>query len=155
MPEPGDEAPRFTLPDAEFRPFALKAFRGRPVLLVFFPAAFSPACTQRVLELQRRLAGLDAMHVQVAGVSVDGPYALRAFASACRLAFPLLSDFHRETTRLYGLEDDNFLGLRGVSRPAVFLIDPDGVVQYRWVADRHGVHPDYDELLRTAKAMSG
>ena len=155
MPELGDEAPRFTLPDAEFRPFALKAFRGRPVLLAFFPAAFSPVCTREVLELQKRLVGFDAVRVQVAGVSVDGPYALRAFASAHGLAFPLLSDFHRETIRLYGLEDDNFLGLRGVSRRAVFVIDPEGVIRYRWVADRPGVHPDYNEVLRIAKAISG
>lgn len=134
MVETGDQAPRFTLPDGEFRPFALKAYLGRPVLLAFFPAAFSPVCTREILALQARLQRFDAGGAQVAGISVDGPYALNGFAQQHDVRFPLLSDFHRETIRAYGVEDPNFLGLQGV-------------VRYRCVADRPGSEPDYEELL--------
>lgn len=147
MVETGDQAPRFTLPDGEFRPFALKAYLGRPVLLAFFPAAFSPVCTRELLALQARLQRFDSAGAQVAGISVDGPYTLGAFAQQHGLRFPLLSDFHRETIRAYGVEDPNFLGLQGVARRAVFQIDHEGVVRYRWVADRPGSEPDYEELL--------
>ena len=151
--EVGHEAPRFTLPDTEFRPFPLKAYLGRPVLLAFFPAAFSPVCTAELSELQRRLPGLEVVRVQVAGISVDGPYALRAFAEAHGITFPLLSDFHRDTIRAYGVEDSNFLGLRDVARRALFLIDAAGVVRYRWIAERPRNRPDYDELVRAVQAL--
>lgn len=150
----GGEGPRFTLPDTEFRPFPLKAYFGRPVLLAFLPAAFSPVCTAELSELQRRLPGLDAAGVQVAGISVDSPYALRAFAREHGITFALLSDFHRDTIRAYGVEDSNFLGLRGVARRALFLIDAEGVVRYRWVADRPRSQPDYDELMRAVRALN-
>lgn len=88
----GQPAPRFTLPDGEFRPFPPKACLGRPVLLAFFPAVFSPPCTAELLDLQGRLP-----------------------ARQHGIAFPLLGDFHRETIRAYEVEDTDFLGLRGVA----------------------------------------
>jgi peroxiredoxin len=154
MMKNGEQAPRFTLPDAEFRPFALRAVIGRPVMLAFFPAAFSPVCTRELDELQRRLPDLEAAGIQVAGISVDGPYALRAFAEQHSITFPLLSDFHRETIRAYGVEDPTFLGLQGVAKRALFLLDAEGIVRYTWVADRPYAEPDYDELFRVVREMT-
>lgn len=154
MVEVGGEAPRFTLPDSEFRPFPLKAYRGRPVLLAFFPAAFSPVCTREIVEIQRRLPTLEASDVQVAGISVDGPYTLRAFAAQHAVTFPLLSDFHRETIRAFGVEDTNFLGLQGVAQRALFVIDHEGIVRYAWVPDRPRTEPDYDEVVQTARELA-
>jgi len=154
MVETGDQAPRFTLPDGEFRPFVLKAYLGRPVLLAFFPAAFSPVCTREILALQARLQQFDVAGAQVAGISVDGPYALNGFAHQHGVRFPLLSDFHRETIRAYGVEDANFLGLQGVAKRAIFLIDHEGVVRYRWIADGSGSEPDYEELLLAVQRVA-
>lgn len=154
MVDVGQPAPRFTLPDGEFRPFPLKAYLGRPVLLAFFPAVFSPVCSREILALQDRLAALEAASVQPAGISVDGPYALRAFARQHGVAFPLLSDFHRETIRAYDVEDTDFLGLRGVARRAIFLIDGEGIIRYRWVAERPQAEPDYEEILRAVERLS-
>lgn len=151
MVKHGEQAPRFTLPDTEFQPFALKAFLGRPVMLAFFPAAFSPVCVRELAELQKRSPDLEAASIQVAGISVDGPYALRAFAEQHGITFPLLSDFHRETIRAYGVEDPDFLGLPGVARRALFLVDAEGIVRYTWVADRPHAEPDYDEVFRAVK----
>ncbi|MGH2404558.1 MAG: redoxin domain-containing protein [bacterium] len=150
----GESPPTFTLPDGEFRPFPLKAYLGRPVLLAFVPAVFSPICTREILALQERLAALETANVQVAGISVDGPYALRAFARQHGVAFPLLSDFHRETIQAYDVEDTDFLGLRGVARRATFLIDAEGIIRYRWVAEKPRVEPDYEDILRAVKALS-
>jgi peroxiredoxin len=151
----GQEALPFTLPDAEFRPFALKAYRGRPVLLAFFPAAFSPVCVSELAELQKRLPAFEAAGVLVAGISVDGPYALLACARQYGITFPLLSDFHREVIRAYGVEDPDFLGLQGVARRAVFLIDGEGTVRYKWVAQRPRHEPNYEQLLRVVQGRRG
>lgn len=144
----------FALPDGEFRPFPLRAYLGRSVLLAFVPAFFSPVCSREIVALQERLAVLEATNVQVAGISVDGPYALRAFVRQHGIAFPLLSDFHRETIRAYDVEDTDFLGLRGVARRAIFLIDGKGIVRYRWVAERPRAEPDYEEILRAVEGLS-
>lgn len=154
MTERGQEAPRFTLPDIEFQSFALKAFSGRPVLLAFFPAAFSPVCTREILELQKLLPAFEAASIQLAGISVDGPYALRAFAQQYAVPFPLLSDFHHETIRAYGVEDSNFLGLQGVARRAIFLIDADGTLRYKWIAERQRTEPDYEQLLQAVRELT-
>lgn len=154
MNEADQPAARFTLPDGEFRPFPLKAYLGKPVLLAFVPAVFSPACSREILALQERLAAPQFTNVQVAAISVDSPYTLRAFARQHDIAFPLLSDFHRETIRAYDVEDPDFLGLRGVARRAIFLIDGEGVIRYRWVAERPRDEPDYEEILRAVEGLS-
>lgn len=153
MVDRGQQAPRFNLPDSQFRPFPLEAYLGRPVVLVFFPAVFSPVCTRELAELQTRLPALASRGVQVAGISVDGPYALRAFAQQHGISFPLLSDFHRETIRAYEIEDPNFLGLQGAARRAIFLVDADGVIRYKWVADRPRTEPDYEELQEAVRSL--
>jgi len=122
--------------------------------LAFFPAVFSPVCTREMVELQRRLPALEAAGVQVAGISVDGPYTVRALARQHGITFPLLSDFHREAIRAYGVVDADFLGLQGVARRAVFLLDREGIVRYRWVADRPRVEPDYEQLFEAVRDLS-
>jgi len=130
-PAVGDAAPLFTLPDTEGRPVALSDFRGGPVVLVFFPWAFSSVCTAELCTLQERLPEVQHHTATTLGVSCDARASLRAFAAAEGYAFPLLSDHwpHGEVSRRYGVFDDTL----GAALRGTFVIDGAGVVRWRVV----------------------
>lgn len=125
--EVGSKAPDFTLKDYNNQAVTLSSFEGgKPVLLVFYPFAFSGICTGELCQLRDELADYEG--VQVLGVSVDTPFSLKAWAEQQAYQFPLLSDFwpHGEVAKLYGVfNEDAGLAVRGT-----FLIDKDGVVRY-------------------------
>lgn len=150
--EIGDEAPDFELTDQHLRPVRLSDHRGRKVVaLLFFTGAFSPVCVGEMCGVRDRLPAFQNDEVQVLAVSVDGPFALRAFADQEGLDFPLLSDMwpHGEVARRYGCFDDRM----GVATRGTFLIDRGGVV--RWVAIGSPDTPrDLDEV-RAALAEPG
>ncbi|MEU5258250.1 peroxiredoxin [Amycolatopsis sp. NPDC021455] len=127
--EVGSEAPDFTLNDYNKQPVQLSSFRGdKPVLLVFYPFAFSGICTGELCQLRDEFADYDNKGVQVLGVSVDTPFSLKAWAEKEGYQFPLLSDFwpHGEVARAYGVfNEDAGLAVRGT-----FLIDTSGVVRF-------------------------
>ncbi len=124
----GAPAPDFTLRDQHGQDVSLSGSRGTPVLLVFFPWAFSRVCTGELAALRDVRRSLDAGGARLLAVSCDPVYTLRAFADAERLDFPLLSDFwpHGEVASAYGVLD----GTRGSPRRSSFLVDDRGVV--RW-----------------------
>lgn len=127
--EVGSEAPDFTLNDYNKQPVQLSSFRGdKPVLLVFYPFAFSGICTGELCQLRDEFADYDNKGVQVLGVSVDTPFSLKAWADQEGYQFPLLSDFwpHGDVARSYGVfNEDAGLAVRGT-----FLIDTAGVVRF-------------------------
>ncbi|MEU4524790.1 peroxiredoxin [Amycolatopsis sp. NPDC024027] len=127
--EVGSEAPDFTLNDYNKQPVQLSSFRGdKPVLLVFYPFAFSGICTGELCQLRDEFADYDNKGVQVLGVSVDTPFSLKAWAEKEGYQFPLLSDFwpHGEVAQAYGVfNSDAGLAVRGT-----FLIDTSGVVRF-------------------------
>ncbi|MET8853198.1 peroxiredoxin [Amycolatopsis sp. NPDC004625] len=127
--EVGSEAPDFTLNDYNKQPVQLSSFRGdKPVLLVFYPFAFSGICTGELCQLRDEFADYDNKGVQVLGVSVDTPFSLKAWADQEGYQFPLLSDFwpHGEVAQAYGVfNSDAGLAVRGT-----FLIDTTGVVRF-------------------------
>jgi peroxiredoxin len=126
--EAGARAPDFTLPDQDGKPVSLADFRGRPLLLVFYPADFSPVCTDQLSIYQDALAEFESRGVQLLGISVDGAFCHKAFQKHLNLTIPLLADFHPkgEVARAYGLWSEK----HGVSGRALVLIDTDGVVEW-------------------------
>jgi peroxiredoxin Q/BCP len=100
--QPGDRAPEFTLPDADGNPVALADFRGRRVILYFYPAALTPGCTAEACDFRDNLADLDAAGLDVLGISPDRPEKLRRFRDEHALTFPLLSDPDKTVLRAYG-----------------------------------------------------
>jgi peroxiredoxin len=92
-----------------------------------------------------RLIDLEA---QVIGISVNDPFANKAFAEKNRLPFPVLSDYNREVIKTYGLKSTDFAGLIGytVAKRSIFILDPKGIVQYVWVSDNPTVEPNYQEI---------
>src|SRR5919204_1351641 len=145
----GATAPDFTLTNHDRQPVALSAQRGRPVVLAFFPAAFSSVCTKELCTFRDSLEKLNRAQAQVFGISVDTFFTLKAFHDQQKLAFPLLSDFNKEVIRQYGVFNEDMIGLKGVAKRAVFVIDKDGVVRYREVLDDARNEPDYDKVFAT------
>ena len=95
------------------------------------------------------------MNAQVVGISVDAPFSNKAFADQKKLSFPLLSDFNRQVVKTYDAYHDNFSGLNGytAAKRAVFVLDKQGVVRYKWVSENPGVEPNYDEVFKVTESL--
>lgn len=144
----GTAAPSFSLIDHNRQAVTLDGLKGKTVVLAFYPAAFTGVCEKELCTFRDSLAGLNSLNASVFGVSVDAPFANKAFAERNGLNFPLLSDYKREAVRAYGVGHDDFAGMAGytAAKRSVFVIDGDGVVRYAWVAPNPGVEPNYDEV---------
>lgn len=150
----GDPAPGFALPAAPGEVVDVgEAIGTRPVVLLFFPLAFSSVCTREMCAVRDdwdRWAELDAA---VYAISVDSPFVTRRFREEHGLPFPVLSDFNRDVSRRWGTLYEEYFGLEGVSKRAAFVVAPDGTVAYDWVSEVDDVEPDY-AAVRAAVAAS-
>ena len=149
----GSRAPDFTLMNQDRQPVTLSQQRGRPVVLAFFPAAFSSVCTKELCTFRDHLARLNQAHAQVYGISVDTFFALKAFGEQQYLTFPLLSDFNKQAIRDYDVVNENMIGLKGIAKRAVFVIDKDGVVRHKEVLDDARNEPNYDKVFSTVASL--
>ena len=150
----GSKAPDFTLTNQERQPVTLSAQRGRPVVLAFFPAAFSSVCQKELCTFRDSMARLGQAEAQVYGISVDTFFTLKAFHDQQKLSFPLLSDFHKQAIRDYGVFNEDMIGLKGIAKRAVFVIDKDGVVRHREVLEDARNEPDYERVFSSLHALT-
>ena len=148
----GSQAPDFTLVNQDREPVTLSAMRGRPVVLAFFPAAFSSVCTKELCTFRDSLTSLNRANAQVLGISVDTFFTLKAFQEAQGLTFPLLSDFNKEVIHKYGVFNEDMIGLKGIAKRAVFVLDGGGVVRHREVLEDARNEPDYQSALAAVAA---
>ena len=129
--EPGDEAPDFTLPDADGHPVTLSSLRGQRVIVYFYPAAMTPGCTKEACDFSESLPDLNAVGVQVLGISPDAPAKLARFRDKEGITFPLLSDPDRTALTAYGAYGEKMnYGKKtmGVIR-STFVVGADGTVE--------------------------
>jgi peroxiredoxin len=149
----GNTAPNFTLLDTEKRPRSLSEFLGKNVVLAFYPGAFTGVCTKEMCALRDSLANFNLLNAQVVGISVDAPFANKAFAIQNNLEFPLLSDYSRQVSKQYGGLHENFAGMAGysVAKRSVFVIDAKGIVKYSWISENPAVEPDYSAITEILK----
>ena len=139
---PGDPAPAFTLPDADGKDVSLSDYRGRKVIVYFYPAASTPGCTKQACDLRDNLAELGDAGLEVVGISPDKPAKLAKFRDAEQLTFPLLSDPDKEVLSAYGAFGEKMMygkKVTGVIR-STFLVDENGkieVAQYNVKATGH------------------
>jgi peroxiredoxin len=124
-----------------------------PVVVIFFPLAFSGVCTEEMCEFRDNLSELNQLKAQLFAVSVDSRFALNAFAEKNNLEFPLLSDFNKEVSKAYGAQYETFLGLNGVAKRSAFVIDKEGVIRYRWVSEDAKVKPNLNEIREALKSL--
>ena len=154
--EVGQLAPDFTLFNNDKEPTTLSNSKGKTVVLAFFPGAFTGVCTTEMCSFRDRSASFNSMNAQVYGISVDAIFSQKAFSDANNLNFPLLSDYQREVGKAYGVSLPNFSGMEGytASERAVFVIDKQGLIKFKWVGENPGVEPDYDEVQRQVDALN-
>ncbi|RZV08099.1 peroxiredoxin [Natrinema hispanicum] len=155
----GDAAPDFTAPlaNGDIEEFTLseRLEEDEPIVLAFFPGAFTSVCTTEMCTFQDRLATFNDLDATVYGVSRDSPFTLNEFRAQNDLEFGLLSDYNKELIDDYDIEMDFAdLGVYGVAKRSVFVIDGDGDVAYSWVSDDPGVEPDYDEVEAAVEDLS-
>jgi peroxiredoxin len=154
MVDTGDQAPDFTAPlaNGDVEPFTLSnALDDGPVVLAFFPGAFTDPCTDEMCTFRDSLSDYEDVGATVYGVSVDTPFALNEWRDQNDLTFGLVSDTNKEIIDAYGVSIDFAdLGYYGVAQRAVFVIDSDGRVTYKWVADEPPEQPDFEAVEAAA-----
>lgn len=149
--EQGDKAPGFTLQDTSGKPITLSGLidSGKgPVLLLFFPFAFSDVCTDEMRTLRDNMKLYNSLNTLVAGISVDSFFTLREFKKANNLNFSLLSDFNKKAAEKYGVLNNYYHGLNGVAKHSAFVISPDRIVLYAEVLEDDVHHPNFKTIQK-------
>ena len=153
--EVGAKAPDFTLPNQDREPVTLsEQLKKGPVVLAFFPAAFSSVCTTEMCNFRDSAADLNKVKATVLGVSVDTFFAQKAWADSMKLNFPLLSDFNKTVVRQYGVVNPDMIGLKDIAKRAVFVIDKSGTVRHREVLEDARNEPDYQKVLGAVAGLA-
>ncbi len=152
----GQKVPEFTLPDADQKTWSLAELTKQgPVVLAFFPFAFSGVCDKEMCTFRDGFGSLQGAGAQLVGISVDSSYSLKAFAQTYNLRFPLLSDFNKKVAKLYGVLQDPWVGLgyKGVAKRAIIVVDQQEKLRYRWVTDNPSEEPPYAEVVKAAQKL--
>lgn len=143
----GSKAPDFTLMDQDRQPVTLSAVvQNGPVVLAFFPGAFSGTCENEMCTFRDSLGTLEQSKAQVLGISTDTFFTLKAWANQNAFNFPLLSDYNKEVIAQYGVVNPDMIGLKNIAKRAVFVIDRQGVVRHREVLDDARNEPNYEKI---------
>lgn len=155
MPATVDQkAPDFQLVDQDKNTVTLSSFKGKNVVLLFFPAAFTSTCTKELCQTRDELSYFNGMNAEVFGISVDMPFTLAKFKADNNLTFPLLSDFNKEAITAYGCKYDNWiLGLKGVAKRASFVIDKEGVIRFVQILENASDYPDFDGIKKALEGL--
>jgi glutaredoxin-dependent peroxiredoxin len=151
----GQPAPDFSLYNSNKEIVNLSAHKGKNVVLLFFPLAFSSVCTAELCGVRDNIALYNSVNAIVYGISVDSVYSLGQFKKDQNLNFDLLSDFNKEASTTYGALYEQFgYGMKGVSKRAAFVIDAEGIIRYTEVLENAGNTPDFTKINETLKNLS-
>ena len=148
--QPGITAPDFTLRTTKDQSISLNQYRGKPVILVFYPADFSPVCGDEMTLFNELLPEFQRLNAEVIGISVDGVWCHLAFSKEKNLKIPLLADFEPkgEVAKKYGV----YRKKDGIAERALFLLDKDGIIRYSYVSPL-GVNPGADGVLKALESI--
>jgi peroxiredoxin len=149
--KPGVQAPEFSLSTTPDQKVSLSEFRGRPVVLVFYPADWSPVCSDQLALYSELRPEFSEFEAQIIGISVDGVWCHLAFSKDRKLHFPLLADFEPKgaVARQYGVYREK----EGESERALFVIDAEGVIRWSHVSPV-GINPGADGILKALESMA-
>jgi len=149
----GTQAPDFTLPTKPGETLTLSSLRGKQVVLLFYPAAFTGVCTKEMCTIAEDFSAYESLGAVPVAISVDTPWVVTKFAAESKATFPFASDFNKTVIRDYGVVRHDFaFGMKDVAERAVFVIGPDGVIKYAWVGENPGVFPDLDAVKNALRS---
>ena len=151
----GQAAPEFTLHETPQQQRSLSDYRGKNVVIAFFPGAFTGVCTTEMCALRDRIDQFSSMNAEVIGITVDPPFAQAAWKAANNVEYTFLSDYNREVVNAYDVALPGLAGMQGyvAAKRAVTIVDGEGVVRYHWVSESPGVEPDYEEVRAAVAAL--
>ena len=148
----GQAAPQFILVSDELKSVALSDYKGKKVVIHFFPMAFTGTCTTQLCTMRDSFGYYDGLNAQILGISVDSPFTLKQFKEENNYQFPLLSDFNKEVSAAYGAIYEEFvLGLKGVSKRAAFVLDEEQNIIYAEVLEKATDLPDFEAIAEKVK----
>jgi len=152
----GQQAPDFSLFNTEKQKVNLADHKGKNVVILFFPLAFTGVCTAELCNVRDNIAVYNNTNAEVFGVSVDSLFVLDKFRTEQNLNFPLLSDFNKEAAKAYGVLYETFpaFEMMGVSKRAAFVVDKDGMVQYAEVCATPGDLPNFAEIQTVLEGLN-
>ena len=151
----GQPAPNFTLFDSEKKEITLSSLKGRPVLLLFFPLAFTSTCTKELCSVRDTISWYNDINAEVLGISVDALHTLAKYKEDQQLNFTLLSDFNKDVSRLYQTIYEQYgYNMKGVSKRSAFVIDKEGIMQYAEVLENAGEIPDFEKIRAVLEKIS-
>ena len=145
--EQGQQAPDFSLYDSDKNKVSLKELKGKIVLLLFYPQAFTSVCTKELCEVRDDIARYNGIDAQVLGISVDSVFTLKKYKEEQGYNFPLLSDFNKEVSTAYDtIYAEWILEMKGVSKRSAFVIDKEGIIRYAEVLESAQDVPNFEEI---------
>jgi peroxiredoxin len=151
----GSKAPEFSLFDTGKNKINLSDYKGKTVLLLFFPQAFTSTCTKELCAIRDDIARYNNANAVVFGISVDSVFTLNKFKEEQQYNFPLLSDFNKTASAAYdSLYQDWILEMRGVSKRSAFIIDKDGIIRYAEILENAGEVPDFEAINRELEVLT-
>lgn len=151
----GQKAPAFKLLDTEKNEVTLDQYKGKNVVLFFFPMAWTGNCTKEMCSVQEDYKSYKEMNAEVIGISVDSFFALKHFATDQKLNFTLLSDFNKDTIKAYDLVHHEFaFGYKDVAKRATVVIDKEGVIKFMEILPSPGELPNMEAIKAAVKGLN-
>jgi len=154
MLKPGQPAPDFNLVDTDKQTVTLADYKGKNLMLLFFPFAWTGTCTKEVCLMRDDVSVYTNLNSEILAVSVDSPHALRRFKEDYNLNYRVASDFNKEAIEAYGARYDSFsLGMRGVAKRSAFVIDKEGIIRYAEVLENASDLPDFEKVKEVLQSL--
>lgn len=151
----GQKAPEFSLYDSERNKVSLSDFKGKNVLILFYPQAFSSTCTEELCTVRDDIGRYSNAQAQVLGISVDSIFTLKRYRDEQGYNFPLLSDFNKEVSRAYDSLFENWIfDMKGVSKRTAFIIDKEGMIQYTELVESKDGVPDFEAINKRLEELN-
>lgn len=152
----GDNAPEFTLLNTDKKEVSLNEFKGKNLIIHFFPLAFTGVCTKQLCTVRDAITMYKNDNADVVAISVDTLFTLGKFKEEQNLSFELLSDFNKNVSASYGALYETFpaFGMKGVAKRAAFVIDKQGIIQYAEVLESPGDLPNFEAINATLAELN-
>jgi peroxiredoxin len=145
----GLKAPELNLQNGDFEHINFTNFKDSKLVLLFYPLAFSSVCTTELCTIRDNMKIYNSLNAKVCAISVDSLFVQKAFKQSQNLNFELLSDFNKIVSISYGCINNDYYGMKGVSKRAAFVIDKKGMVRYEEILEKDDKLPDFSKIQNT------